>query len=710
MDDRRSILWQSLLLTVLIFSVGILLNHFFDVFRISTINDVMNEHELDREAYAVEHLFAENFGEETCEVMTARIFDLKEEIRKVGEDLGSYSRFSFFRKKDYDYLKRKYFLLELRFFSLVKEANNDCGKPYLPVLFFYEIDDEDSERQGFILQDLSKEYERELVVLSLDLDYEDEPLLDTIVRSYNISSGPSIIIDDEVYEGLLYAGELNASVRKFLRRPDPYAVDVDFSLVPNAAGVNVSELVFFYDNIIANESAGLWARGDALLVKSRLLSDDDGICKSLEFFDKIDSVNPEELALKFETIATLGCGRNRAAFLRAAAGEWVKAGNIYRAGLLQRLAEGNRLNLKFDDSALKADDKVLSGYVSPLSPVLPSDASAVIIGETAFVVNNDSVIVSQDDRVFRDWLGFQLASPFGPEFLRVFSERLKYNDSELRSDIGWHEGSRVSDLLRVNASFFPAVGTLVARRDNRWFAVDDSGVFRFEVPADKVSYPTARFLRRDLAVIIDTHGVNMLVEQAVRYNASIVLSDCDHPGKVYAAKYLSGKGIDIACFPDKYVFTAIGHNLSLIGSPPVAFYDNFAILGGRSITITSTDKIVAVNSSDSAYALWYYQTPASYFEVISEVLPLNVTYVSLDDFNQMSAVVDAAHKVNADILAVRVFSKDDYEWVKSWLLENQSNRAVLFHSASYPYGQLIFNEFVNQTSFDDPNPVWVYEK
>ena len=107
MDERKKILWQSLLLTILIFATGILLNHLFDTYRISIIENVMTVHEIDSEAYKVEKFFTENFGGEKCEIMVTRISDLKKEVRKVGEDLGSYSQFSFFRKTDYDYLKRK---------------------------------------------------------------------------------------------------------------------------------------------------------------------------------------------------------------------------------------------------------------------------------------------------------------------------------------------------------------------------------------------------------------------------------------------------------------------------------------------------------------------------------------------------------------------------------------------------------------------------
>ncbi|RMD58093.1 hypothetical protein D6825_02020, partial [Candidatus Woesearchaeota archaeon] len=300
----------------------------------------------------------------------------------------------------------------------------------------------------------------------------------------------------------------------------------------------------------------------------------------------------------------------------------------------------------------------------------------------------------------------QLASYWGPEILVSFSERLSYSPVDLREDVGWHEGGRVRDLLRINISHAPAVGTLAARMNGRWFAVDDKGVFRFEVPIDKVSYPTARFLRRDLAVLMDTHGVNMLVEQSLRNNVSLVVSDCDHPGKVYAAKYLSDRGVDVACFPDKYVFLALGHNLSLVGSPPLIVRNDSAVIGGRGVYLQAGDSVVVTNATDEKYALWYYQTPASYFDALMHSLPLNATFVELNDFDQMGRVVREARKRGVDFIATRVFSRSDYDVLKGWLSENASRKAILFHSASYPYGQLLFREFVNQTSFDDPNPVF----
>lgn len=708
MDRQRQVLVQSLILTILIFVSGIVLNHFFDEARLGLINDVLRAHEIDSDAYQVEQLFTQMYGGNQCEVMSARIGDLKKEIRKVGEDLGSYSRFSFFRKHDYDYLKRRYFLLELRFLALIERLNKECSKPYLPVVFFYEIDDDASERQGFILEDLSEEYDSQVVVLSLDKDYKDEPLVGLLAKSYNVTFAPTMIIDGERFEGLKYTGDLNASFQKFLKRADPFAKSFDFLYTPTAAGVNVSALISMLDSVRLNDSADLFARGDAALIIGRLTKNESMICSSLGFYDRVVSSDPMERAILAETGASLGCGRNRQAFLRLAAREWALANVSWRSELMGRLGRGERFVPRFDEAAVKANETVISGYLTALVPNLSvSNASRVIIGATGFNVNDSSVVVSQDDRVFRDWLGGQLQNPFRGELLVTFSERLSYDESELRSDVGWHEGARVRDLMRVNVTHIPAVGALVARSGDRWFASDEKGVFRFEVPKDKLLYPTTRFLRSDLAVIIDTHGVNMVVDQAVRSNASLVVSDCDHPGKAYAALYLSRKGIPVACFPDKYLFLALGHNVSVVGSPPISFANNFAVIGRRPLSVNRSEKVVAVNSTPSAYALWYYQGPASYVEALEKVFPLDVTYVSLDGFGQMNRVVGAARSVKADILFARVFSRDDYSQLKEWLDEDGQRKVFLFHSASYPYGKLLLDEYPERVSFDDPNPVFV---
>jgi hypothetical protein len=73
----------------------------------------------------------------------------------------------------------------------------------------------------------------------------------------------------------------------------------------------------------------------------------------------------------------------------------------------------------------------------------------------------------------------------------------------------------------------------------------------------------------------------------------------------------------------------------------------------------------------------------------------------------MFDVVDKAREVNATVLGVRVYSRDDYDAVKDWLEQDKSRRAVLFHSMPYPFGYKIMKEFPEQITFGDINPVFV---
>lgn len=206
---------SSFLLTLVIFAIGITLNYALDNARIDSINSVINAHELDTESYILEEEFTEYMGGNKCEVMKDRIQSLKEEIHEVGFELSNYGAKSIFKKKDMDYLKRKYFLLELKFYHLITRINDNCGQVYVPILFFYEIDDDLSERQGYILDDISESHKKTVAVFSIDKDYKDEPLVTAFVKKFNVTTAPSIVIGNVKKTGITYGKEINETINNF---------------------------------------------------------------------------------------------------------------------------------------------------------------------------------------------------------------------------------------------------------------------------------------------------------------------------------------------------------------------------------------------------------------------------------------------------------------------------------------------------------------
>ncbi len=695
--NYAKIIISSFFITLIIFIGGLALNYGFDFLRLNALDSLLKNQELNTEAYLAESVFFSTFNADSCGILNATIPDLQESLSEVGRDLASYSSISWFNRKDFDYLKRKYFLLEARLFLLLSRLNRECHKNYVPVLFFYEVDDLISERQGFILDELVNKLNERVVVISIDKDYVDEPIIILLKDKYNVTSAPTIIIDGLKFDHLMYFHELNESIAGILNRPDIYSKDYSFDYTVSAAGVNRTLLFKELEASFVSSSSN-FTKGDVLLVEGRLLKNNSLLCSSIPYYFASLGENREQDALVFEAIGSLSCTPDSRLFYLNASRVWNELGNYFRADLLKNLSLNRQFTLQFNIA-----------QITPMLDFYGNNFSGILIGNSSFSINNDDKIVSQTDRVFRDWLSGQMnQSPFGLNLLKTFSERLRYSDEELLPEIGWHEGGRLMDIGdHINVSLIPAVGTLVAKYNHSWYAVDDRGVFRFEVPLDKLLYPTTRFLRNDLAVIIDTHGVNMLVEQAVRNNADFILSDCDHPGKVLAAQYLSQKGIKVVCFPDRFVFLALGNNLSLVGSPPLGFEKNQVVVGNRPLFLAKSNKIIVLNASVDKYALWYYQTPAQYFSELENYVKLNATYVAIDDFNQLSRLIAEAGVHNANFVAARVFNSDDYSVLKNWLLEDKNHKAILFHTSSYPYGFKLFSEFPEQTSFDDPNVIVV---
>ncbi|MBS3175910.1 hypothetical protein J4457_01605 [Candidatus Woesearchaeota archaeon] len=693
----KKIFIRSFFIALLLFLVGVFANSLLDVPRLSLINEVMKDHELHREAYLTEKLFLTVFQGNECEHVSRRIEQLKEELKQVGIDLSTYSTSSWLHKGDFDFLKRKYFLLELRLLNLITGINQVCDSQFIPIIYFYQVDDEISERQGYVLDEISEGFKNQVFIFSFDKDYEDEPLLNTLKRKYKISQAPTIIVDDSlVLEGIHYVGQVNASILKILRKPDPYAEGINFTLVLERAGFDIPEFV----KLLGQEyekTQDEFARGDLLLIMGRISGNQSRICDALEHYDKVNTTDLYEQALLYETSASLGCGRNKRAFYQEAEKIWKQLEIPYRENIAHLLSTG------------KTSIEVPVNRTSFMKNVsLPTTAQMVTIGRSSLKLTSQDHVLSQVDRVNRDWLSGQInVSPSKLQYLRVFSERLSYPTSALLPEIGWHEGARLQELSSVGFQHTPGFGTLVKNVNGTWLAPDEQGVFRFEVTIDKVYYPTTRFLRMDLALIADTHGINMLVSQALHQNASIVVGCCDHPGKIEAALYLAVHNISTICFTDKEAPRALLNSLSnrIMTSAPYVIEGSHAVMGNRPLRFSLEENIVVANATDEHYSLWYYQTPASYFSKLGEVFP-HLFFVTFTDFNQTGKLVEKARREHARVIATRVFNEDDYAQLKTWLSSDPRNRAVLFHSMPYPYGYTLFAEFPEQTTFGDLQPVF----
>jgi hypothetical protein len=326
---------------------------------------------------------------------------------------------------------------------------------------------------------------------------------------------------------------------------------------------------------------------------------------------------------------------------------------------------------------------------------VPPGATSFVLGASKIVIHPGARAGAQVERTVRDWLSYQLA----------WEERDAPADRGALLD--WHEGARLRDLMQAAAvSVHPLTGALAIRRDGRWLGADGNGVFRYEILEDKIQYPTT-LVWRDVALIVDTHGFSALVEPALRKGVSLVVGCGDHPDKMAAAFDLARAGID-AWFPcDRFAGDLLGYDAPgvLLGSAPVRREGARAIIGDRPVRF-ATSEIFVAQDFEGTGPLRYYDAPARYFRALAASLPLRVEYVAVDGAGQSSRITRRADDLGADVIAVRVQTDEDAAPVRAWLATSDRHRAVLLHTAPYPAGYALFEEFPRQTTFADPRPAF----
>lgn len=446
------------------------------------------------------------------------------------------------------------------------------------------------------------------------------------------------------------------------------------------------ELVRFY---AAYETEDAVLRAEITYLLARVTGDAESLCRGFKAFEAIDqgSLQPARALRVAETLAFTAeaCGRDPLPLFRRSADLARIVGDDPKAAIYDAVARGTH-RPRFGDA-------VIAG-----KRAAPSGVQAYVLGESAIRVESGQVAGVQIERTVRDWISYQMGHDF--------------SETSVAADalLSYHEGARLREIVGSgNVTVRALSGTLAARSGSKWFAADEAGNFRFEVLPDKLQYPTTRAWR-DLALLVDTHGISSLVAPAVRQKADLVIGCGDHPSKMKAAYYLARKGVNVYFPCDRFVGEMIGHDAkgTLIGSAPVRATPDGAIIGDRPVTFRTDERIV-VEDTDVAGVLQYYDAPARYFANLARLVPLRLDVVQINQAGQAARVTVRAAELGATAIGVRVWNEQDHAAVRDWLARSPKHRAVLFHTAPYPDGIRLFDEFPSQTTFGDTRPRFITE-
>jgi hypothetical protein len=138
---------------------------------------------------------------------------LSKELGPLGERIAYAETQSGFDSRDLEYLKRSYFLLEIKDYLLMKKLTEKCAIEPTFILYFYSSEGScrDCEKMGHVLTLLRERYP-ELRVYSFDYDLDLEAI-NSLVSIYKIEPNmPAMVINNKQYYGYHSAEELEEGV------------------------------------------------------------------------------------------------------------------------------------------------------------------------------------------------------------------------------------------------------------------------------------------------------------------------------------------------------------------------------------------------------------------------------------------------------------------------------------------------------------------
>ena len=198
-----AILITSIILISIIFS-NILMGSKREDIVIDRMTDLVGDYEEMQTLL----LMSEFFGEEaTCLALESMLSSMNNELWDLGRKIDAYRQATEQFMKDPFYIQQKtrFNRKEVLYFSMLKKMKEMCEVNQTIVSFFYRKKEycQDCDAQSFVLTDIRKELEKkgkeqELALFSFDADL-DLPSVSLLIKFYNVSSYPCMVINNNAY-------------------------------------------------------------------------------------------------------------------------------------------------------------------------------------------------------------------------------------------------------------------------------------------------------------------------------------------------------------------------------------------------------------------------------------------------------------------------------------------------------------------------------
>lgn len=193
------------LLTVLMFSMGLLVSNFVDDARVSSLKSEIDDDLTEMESKQLELSYLKSGNVDSCKVMRKGLNSIVKGYNQRLGNLQQYQEKSAIKSDRFQTIKSRYILSGIRYWMFAEELSEECDYSPDTVLFFTNSLEkegcEECERMGRQLTLLKREQNSELLVFSIPTEM-DEGMIDILESQYNVTENPTVVVNgDKRLEG-----------------------------------------------------------------------------------------------------------------------------------------------------------------------------------------------------------------------------------------------------------------------------------------------------------------------------------------------------------------------------------------------------------------------------------------------------------------------------------------------------------------------------
>lgn len=198
--SQKDVFWKALILTIVIFLLGVLLGYFLEDYRISEIEEEYKRIEIEWADAKLQSIYYQAINPIFCEAAIKENLNFADKVYSQGLKLEKYDEANPLTESiilD----KQRYALLKTEFWLNSISLKEKCKANYTNLIYFYanepDIQQKSEQKvESVILKELKEKYGPQLMLIPLPIDL-DISIINIMINTYNITTLPTILINEK---------------------------------------------------------------------------------------------------------------------------------------------------------------------------------------------------------------------------------------------------------------------------------------------------------------------------------------------------------------------------------------------------------------------------------------------------------------------------------------------------------------------------------